>query len=169
MEVSVEEAYSEQMKTLLVADGDVETGHEVVAGKLEDEGYPNVTVSPEELREIEPEVSTEEYGGIVVLDGETGEAFDEETVGTVRRMAEEGAFIGAVGTGPVVLGRAGIVENRLVACDEEIEDEIRGAGATVVPELVAVDAKFVTARSDGVEEFADEFHRKLRRARVKGL
>jgi len=157
------------METLLVADGEAETGHDAVAGKLDDEGYPAVTFSPEELCAKEPEVSTEEYGGVVVLGGETPDYFGEASVETVRRMANEGAFVGAVGTGAAVLGRAGIVDDRLVSCDDEVADELRDAGATVVPEDVAVDAKFVTARSGDVEEFAAEFHRKLRRARVKGL
>jgi len=157
------------MDTLLVTDGDTETGHETVAGKLDGEGYPTVTVSPEGLGETEPEVSTDGCGGVVVLGGKTYEAFGEKPTETVRSMAEKGAFVGAVGTGAVVLARTGITEGRLVACDEEITDELEEAGATVVPEPVAVDAKFVTARSEGTEDFVEEFHRKLRRARVKGL
>jgi len=70
---------------------------------------------------------------------------DTETVGFVRRMAEDARYVTSVCTGAFVLGAAGLLRGRRVTTHWAYTDLLPLVGATHEPARVVWDGKLVTA------------------------
>lgn len=102
-----------------------------------------------------PELSPSEYHVLVIPGGRSPEKLRlrEEAVDLTRTFVQDGTLVAAIGHGPQLLLSAGTLDNRNVACDPAIRDDIRAASGLYRDESVAIDGPLLTAR--GNEELAE--------------
>ena len=96
------------------------------------------------------------WDGLVIPGGMPGArtlSEDSEVLSLVRRLWQNGGVIAAIGSGPMVLGRLGLLEGRQASCFPGFEEELAGASITMDP--VVVDDRLITSRGPGTAmEFA---------------
>ena len=72
---------------------------------------------------------------------------DSEVLSLVRRHWQSGGLVAAIGSGPIVLGRLGMLEGKKAVCFPGFEEELTGAEITMDP--VSVDGRVITSRGPG--------------------
>jgi 4-methyl-5(b-hydroxyethyl)-thiazole monophosphate biosynthesis len=88
-----------------------------------------------------------EYDLVVIPGGMPGAANlrdDERVINLVKEQNKEGKLIGAICAGPIVLGRADIIEGKKVTSYPGYEDEL--SNCDYLEEAVVVDGNIVTSR-----------------------
>ena len=97
------------------------------------------------------EVTESDYALLYIPGGKAPEALKEEAkaIELVQGFAANGKPIASICHGPQLLAEAGVIKDKAVAGWPEIEDEVKGAGATFLNEEKVEDGNFITARWPG--------------------
>lgn len=98
-------------------------------------------------------VSAEDVDALV-LPGGPGSWLMRDTpavTNLVRKIYVSGRLVAAICAAPIALAKAGILEGKKVSAypDKSVHDEIRGAGATIMPGRITVDGNILTANGPG--------------------
>jgi protease I len=113
------------------------------------------------------DVNPDDYDGIVVVGGSGSQEHlweCERLVALVRAFFEQGKVVAAICLAPVVLARAGILSGRqaTVYPSPAAEQEMKRAGANILPIPVVADMQIVTANGPtAAAGFADTIITKL--------
>ena len=78
------------------------------------------------------------------LPGATNLRDDERVINFVKKQNEEGKLIGAICAAPIVLGKAGLTENKNITSYPGFEDEL--TNCNYIEEAVVVDGNIITSR-----------------------
>ena len=93
----------------------------------------------------------DDYDGIVLpggLPGATNLRDDERVIGLVRKLNKNKKLVAAICAAPIVLERAGIIEEKDVTSYPGLEGDLKGANYS--EELVVEDGNIITARGPAV-------------------
>jgi protease I len=106
------------------------------------------------------EVEAVDYDAIVFVSGEGSAVYwdDREAHRVAQEALEQGKVLAAIGTAPVILARAGILQGREAAVYDPATycPHLEAEGAICTRERVQRDGRIVTARLEGAaEEFAE--------------
>lgn len=91
--------------------------------------------------------SIDEYDGIVLpggLPGSTNLRDDERVINTIRKFNEEGKLVAAICAGPIALGKAGILQDKVCTCAPGFEDQLTGANYQEA--IVQIDGNIITGK-----------------------
>lgn len=78
------------------------------------------------------------------LPGATNLRDDERVINFVKKQNEQGKLIGAICAAPIVLGKAGLTENKNITSYPGFEDEL--TNCNYIEEAVVVDGNIITSR-----------------------
>ena len=96
------------------------------------------------------QIKTEDVTAIVLpggLPGSTNLRDDERIISLVQTIYKQGKYVAAICAAPIVLGRAGILQNKKVTCFPGMEDQLNGGIYT--PDSICVDGKIITGEGPG--------------------
>ena len=88
-----------------------------------------------------------EYDGIVLpggLPGSTNLRDDQRVIDLIKSFHEQHKLIAAICAGPIALGKAGILKDKVCTCSPGFEDQL--TGATYQEAIVQIDGNIITGK-----------------------
>ncbi len=90
----------------------------------------------------------------LILPGGPGSWFMRDMLAVTALISQaysSGKTVAAICAAPIALAKAGILSGKKVSAypDQAVHDEIRSAGATIMPDRVTIDGKILTANGPG--------------------
>ncbi len=104
------------------------------------------------------EISVQRFDALIIPGGESPALLEQDTevIELVTEFYDRMVLIAAIGEGPVLLSRAGLLEGRIVTGSSETEEQLLKAGAEFVDQEVAIDRYLLSSRgSDDLPVFTE--------------
>ncbi|MFC1655641.1 DJ-1/PfpI family protein [Patescibacteria group bacterium] len=91
--------------------------------------------------------ATTDYDGIVFVGGSGAKVYfnNEKALNLAQAFYEEGKIVAAICIAPLILGHAGILQDKKVTSWEGAREELLGLGADYTGKDVCIDGKVITA------------------------
>ena len=88
-----------------------------------------------------------EYDGIILpggLPGSTNLRDDKRVINIIQDFNEKGKLVAAICAGPIALGKAGILKDKICTCAPGFEDQL--TGASYQEAIVQIDGNIITGK-----------------------
>ena len=98
------------------------------------------------------EIKEDDYMGLYVPGGTKGAMAlrdDKRVRDLVKNFFDDKKIVSAICAGPIVLEKAGVLENKRATSFPAMEDEFKNIGEYVKDELVVIDGNLITSRGAG--------------------
>lgn len=95
------------------------------------------------------EIDKDEYGGVYIPGGTQGAETlrdNDGVIDLIKDFDKEGKMIAAICAGPIVLDRAGVLEDKRATSFPSIKGELKNVGEYVDDEIVVTDGNITTSR-----------------------